>query len=59
MADVNKTMDQEATAAKSARPILVFDTSAMNKFAKESDSTPVLAGVFSGYTVRITGTTLW
>jgi hypothetical protein len=36
----------------------MFDTSAMNKFVKESDSAPLFAGVLSGYIVRIAGMTL-
>jgi hypothetical protein len=39
-------------------PILIFDTSALNRFAKDSDSKPLFAGVLSAYAVRITGMTL-
>lgn len=42
----------------SSKPTIIFDTSVLNKFVKEKDSTPVFCGVLSGYTVRITAMTV-
>jgi hypothetical protein len=38
----------------SVKPIIVFDTSGLNRLAKDADSQPLVAGLRAGYRVCLT-----
>jgi len=38
------------------KPTVIFDTSALNKLADDSESTSLLVGLRAGFTIRLTGT---
>src|SRR5438552_2680741 len=39
-------------------PAIIFDTSALNRLADDKDSTSLVAGVTTGFAVRLTGTNI-